>query len=183
MIVQLAGLPGTGKTTVAVGLRAHFGDRCLILDKDRVRAALYGPDGIEYSREQDDFVVGLLHQAARHRLDRDPETVVILERTCTRTYQLDDVAMLAAVTGQRLAVIRCWCDDNVARARLDADGRTGHHPAANRTFELYRRLQRTAEPIEVAALSLCTDATADDAVALAITYLTRLGHPSEEVSR
>ena len=175
MILQLAGLPGTGKSTLAAGLQRHFGDRCLVLDKDRVRAALYEQAGqVTYHRDQDDFVVSLLQLAAQERLTRDPAAVVVLERTCTRAYQIADVTRLAATTGQPLAVIVCWCPDNIARARLDADHRNGGHPAANRTFALYQRLQRNADPITVAALQLRTDTTADEVLATAVGYLNQL---------
>jgi hypothetical protein len=43
------------------------------------------------------------------------------------------------------------------RARLERDRRDGLHPAANRSFELYRRLSSTADPIEGEKLVLATD--------------------------
>lgn len=42
MIVQLAGLPGTGKSSLAAELVHRLGGRALLLDKDRVRHALFG---------------------------------------------------------------------------------------------------------------------------------------------
>ena len=45
-------------------------------------------------------------------------------------------------------------------------------PSANRSVELYQRLQRTAEPITVPALRLSTDRAADDVLAAAVGYLT-----------
>ncbi|SBT40811.1 AAA family ATPase [Micromonospora narathiwatensis] len=172
MIVQLAGLPGTGKSSLAAALRAHLGHGCLVLDKDHVRAALYEASGqVTYRRDQDDFVVSLLHQAAREHLTRQPDATVILERTCTRRYQIDDVVRLAAGLHQPLAIIRCWCPDPVARARLDADRQHGQHPAADRGFALYQQLRATAEPISVPALHLRTDTTAARILTAAVDYL------------
>ncbi|GIJ30649.1 hypothetical protein Vqi01_58110 [Micromonospora qiuiae] len=172
MIVQLAGLPGTGKSSLAAALRAYLGHGCLVLDKDRVRAALYEASGqVTYSRDQDDFVVTLLHQAAREHLTRQPDATVILERTCTRRYQIADVVRLATGLHQPLAIIRCWCPDPVARARLDADQQHGHHPAADRSFALYQRLQATADPITVPALHLRTDTAALRILAAVVGYL------------
>lgn len=183
MIVQLAGLPGTGKTTLAAGLRQHFGNRCLLLDKDLVRAALYGPSGqVTYQRDQDDFVVTLLHQTARERLTHDPDAVVVLERTGTRAYQLTDVTQLATSLRQPLAVIYCWCPDPVARDRLDTDHRNGSHPAANRTFALYQQLQQTADPITVPALRLRTDTAEGDVLAAALGYLDQLNPTRSEAA-
>ena len=183
MIVQLTGLPGTGKTALATSLRQHFGDRCLLLDKDLVRAALYGPSGqVTYQREQDDFVVSLLHLAARERLTRDPEAVVVFERTGTRAYQLADVTHLATTLGQPRAVIYCWCPDDIARDRLDADHRGGNHPACNRTFSLYQQLQQTADPITVPALRLRTDTSASELLDAAVGYLNQLNTTRSEAA-
>jgi predicted kinase len=184
MIVQIAGLPGTGKTTLADGLHRHFGRRCLILSKDLVRQALYGPSGqVTYERGQDDFVISLLHLAAREHLARRPKTVVILERTCTRSYQIDDVTRLAADLGQPLAILWCWCPDDVARARLAADHAAAGHPATNRTPELYLQLQQTAEPITGPALPVRTDRPPADVIADAVAYLDQVHVPAEETIR
>ncbi|WP_229399917.1 AAA family ATPase [Micromonospora okii] len=177
MIVQLAGLPGTGKSSLAAALHAHLGHG-LVLDKDHVRAALYAASGqVTYSRDQDDFVVSLLHQAAHEYLSRQPDATVILERTCTRRYQIDAVVRLAAGLHQPLAIIRCWCPEPVARARLDADQQHGQHPAANRDFALYQRLRATADPITVPALHLRTDTTAARTLAAAVDYLHDIAAP------
>ncbi|PMR61329.1 hypothetical protein C1A38_09330 [Verrucosispora sp. ts21] len=182
MIVQLAGLPGTGKSSLADALRAQLGHGCLVLDKDHVRAALYAAsDQVTYTRDQDDFVVSLLHQAAREHLTRQPNATVILERTCTRRYQIDDVVQLAAGLHQPLALIRCWCPAPVARARLDADCQHGQHPAADRSFALYRRLQATADPITVPALHLRTDTAVERILAAAVGYLHDIATTSARV--
>src|ERR1035438_7672853 len=62
MIVLMAGLPGTGKTTLAREL-AHRTQGAL-LSKDEVRAALFSPEDIEYSVKQDDFVMEIMLDAA-----------------------------------------------------------------------------------------------------------------------
>jgi predicted kinase len=174
MIVQLAGLPGTGKSTLAAAIRGHLGPACLALDKDRVRQALYGAAHTEYSRSQDDFVTSLLHHAAIRHLAAREDATVILERTCTRTYQLTDAAALAGLTGHPLAVIECVCPDHVARDRLAAARRDRAHPAANRDFPLYQKLKAEAEPITVPALRLHTDTPIGQSAACALTYLAQV---------
>ena len=145
MIVQMAGLPGTGKTTLANALRTQLGQGALLLDKDHVRHALYGPTHTTYTREQDDFVITLLHQVAtRHLTAADSNTVILDGRTCLRRYQIRQALDLADATGHQLRIVQCVCAEATARRRLAADTA---HPAANRTGELYTRLRATADPI------------------------------------
>ena len=70
MIILMAGLPGTGKSTLAREL-AHRTDGA-VLGKDEVRAALFAPEDIEYSVAQDDFVMDIMLQAATYLLNKNP---------------------------------------------------------------------------------------------------------------
>ncbi|MGH3789190.1 MAG: AAA family ATPase [Pseudonocardiaceae bacterium] len=72
MIVQLAGLPGTGKSTLAAELVHRLAGHALLLDKDHVRHALFGPQHTLYTREQDDFCVHTMFRAAAWHLHRTP---------------------------------------------------------------------------------------------------------------
>ncbi len=71
MLIAMAGLPGTGKTILATALAARTG--AVTLDKDRVRAALFPPDVLDYSSEQDDLCFHTLLEAAALLLSRDPD--------------------------------------------------------------------------------------------------------------
>ncbi|WP_424862955.1 AAA family ATPase [Streptomyces sp. MMS24-I29] len=173
MIVQLAGLPGTGKSTLARELAWNLGPTTLLLDKDRVRDALFGPHLVTYTREQDDFCVRVMHLTAARHLGEHPEATVVLDgRTCSRRYQIQDVQRLAEETGRPLRIIECVCPDDVAAARLHRDVQAGTHPAANRDLGLHRRLKAAAEPITVPALCLDTSAPVPDCTRTALAYLT-----------
>ena len=90
MIVLMAGLPGTGKTTLAREL-VHRSEGAL-LSKDEIRAALFAPDDIEYSARQDDFVMEVMLEAARFLLQNNPARKIFLDgRTFSRRYQVDRV--------------------------------------------------------------------------------------------
>ncbi|MFF8916914.1 AAA family ATPase [Streptomyces sp. NPDC015032] len=173
MIVQLAGLPGTGKSTLARALALNLGPTTLLLDKDRIRDALFGPHLVTYTREQDDFCVHVMHLTAARHLGEYPEAAVVLDgRTCSRRYQVEDVQRLAEETGRSLRIIECVCPDDVAAARLHTDVQAGTHPAANRNLGLHRRLKATTEPITVPALRLDTSAPVPDCTRTALSYLT-----------
>ncbi|MFG2210453.1 AAA family ATPase [Streptomyces sp. NPDC048638] len=173
MIVQLAGLPGTGKSTLAQALTRELGPKTLLLDKDRVRDALFGPRLVTYTRDQDDFCVRLIHQTAARHLREYPGAAVVLDgRTCSQRYQIEEVQHLAAETGQPLRLIECVCPDQVAARRLQQDLLTGAHPAADRDHALHLRLKAHAEPITVPALRLDTSAPLPDCTRAAVNYLS-----------
>ena len=58
----VAGLPGAGKSTIAVRLEQELG--AVIFDKDRVRTVLFPPRVLDYSAEQDDICMTAIYQAA-----------------------------------------------------------------------------------------------------------------------
>src|SRR5262245_17604620 len=171
VLIAMAGLPGTGKSTLAARLAEQLG--AVVLDKDRVRAALFPAVVLTYSEEQDDMTMAAVYQAAGSILLADPRRTVILDgRTFLRPGQLRPVLDLAASLGQGLRVIECHCDDAVARRRLEADLAGGRHPAGNRTLELYLAVKAAAEPLPVPHLTLDTGRTPpEECVRKCLEYL------------
>src|SRR5262249_4538795 len=94
MLVAMAGLPSTGKTTLAVRLASELGG--IVLSKDTVRAALFPFSVLDYSQGQDDLCMAAIYQAAAQILKSHPEQVVIIDgRTFSRPYQVNDLLDLA----------------------------------------------------------------------------------------
>ena len=155
MLIAMAGLPGTGKSTLAQSLTEQLG--AVLLSKDAVRAALFPPPVLDYSAEQDDLSMSAVYSAAAYVLRTFPGRPVILDgRTFLRAYQVRDLLHLAASVHLSPRVIECVCDDEVARRRLDEDLARGSHPAGNRTYALYQALKARAEPVPVPHLTLDT---------------------------
>jgi predicted kinase len=141
----MAGLPGTGKTTLARELARRT--EGAILGKDEIRAALFAPENIEYSVQQDDFVMEVMLQGARYLLQKAPTRKVFLDgRTFSRRYQIDRVMAFAAELGQSCRIIECICADECARVRLDVEP-DPKHPAHNRSFALYLEVKARFESI------------------------------------
>jgi predicted kinase len=155
----MAGLPGTGKSTLARTLAERL--RGVVLDKDLVRAALFAGPWLEYSREQDDFCVELLLRAGEYLVAKatPPAFVFIDGRTFAMRSQIERVAVYANNLGCRVKLIRLLCSDGTARRRLALD-----HVAKNRDFALYLKVKAAFEAIDLPHISLNTDGGLSDAL-------------------
>jgi adenylylsulfate kinase len=146
MIVLLAGLPGTGKSTLAAVLAERL--HGAILSKDEIRHALFAPPDVEYSTEQDDFVLQIMLEAAAWILRKNYERIVFIDgRTFSCRYQIETVLKSAESLNQPWRILECVCSDDTARARLADQSTAGHHPAGNRNFNLYLEVKARFEPI------------------------------------
>ena len=142
--VLMAGLPGTGKSTLAEALVREL--RGVVLSKDAVRAALFAGELTDYTREQDDLCFGMALDAAQYLAERRRTEFVFLDgRTFSRREQFEQAIHAAEKAGCAWRIILATCPDEIAEARLMAD--LGKHPATNRTVALYREVKAHFEPI------------------------------------
>ena len=166
MIILMAGLPGTGKTTLALKL-AHRTEGAL-LSKDEIRAALFSPEDIEYSVKQDDFVMELMLEAAGFLLQKVPARKIFLDgRTFSRRYQIDRVLQFAGKLAQPWTIIECTCSEESARRRLDLEPEPAH-PAHNRTFALYLEVKARFEPITYCKTTVTSDQPLEESIRQAL---------------
>ena len=164
----VAGLPGTGKSALARQLSAQL--QGAVVNKDQVRAALFEDRWIEYSVEQDDFVMGLMLDTAAWLVRKACPFVFLDGRVFARAYQRDRVHAFAHSIGQSCRIIECVCEEEIALERLRRDLRTAMHPARNRDEALYFRTRDAFEPIPQPKLVVDTGGAIDLAsLALALS--------------
>jgi predicted kinase len=150
LLIAMAGLPGTGKSTLAARLAERLGG--IVLNKDAVRATLFPL--VNYTREQDDAAVAWMYEEAARRIVYQP--VIIDGRTFSKAYQVRDLFEASARMRVDPRIIECVVSDDVVKSRLELDLDTGTHPAKNRTFEMYLQVKRAAEPLTFPRLTLDT---------------------------
>ena len=171
MIVIIAGLPGTGKSTLAQALAQRL--PCAILDKDSIRASLFQPAYVEYSQPQDDFCQEIMLQTAAYLLSKHADLKVLLDgRTFSRRYQRDRVIEFCSQLGTTWATVECVCSEAATLGRIAEAVAANNHLAANRTADLYREIRKAWEPIDQPKLVIDTDQSVEACVDRAVRYLT-----------
>ena len=170
MIVLMAGLPGTGKTTLAQEVAWRVDGR--VLSKDEFRHAIFSPKEIEYSSRQDDFCLQLMMETAGFLLSRDPAKVILLDgRPFSRRYQIENVIAAADCLLQPWRILECVCSEEVARRRLAADAASGEHPAGNRNVQLYLAVKERFEAITLPKVVIDTEQKLEQCLELALKAL------------
>ena len=171
MLIAMTGLPGTGKSTLTHPIANALS--AIVLDKDVIRAALFPPDWVEYTTEQDDFCMSIMFQVSAYVLRKDPQRAVILDgRPFSRHSQVMALKQLAEELQTPLRIIECVCSDETARQRLEkATSGKERHLAENRDYALYREIKARFEPIDEPKLVVNTDEDLAQCIDMCLAYV------------
>jgi predicted kinase len=173
--VLFAGLPGTGKSTLARAIAERLG--AAVLDKDRVRGALFPGSWTDYTAQQDELCMRAMLEAAAYLTERDRVEYIFFDgRTFSRHAHIEVVLLAAARAGARWRLVHVKCADAVAEERLARNDPS--HPAQNRDAALYRRIKQQFEPITQVHLEVDTTEGTDTVLMVVEGYITaREGDP------
>jgi len=120
MLIAMAGLPASGKSTLAARLAEELSG--VIVSKDQVRAALFPEPVLDYSTAENDISMEAIFHAAAYFRKTFPQLSVIIDgRTFLRSKQIDDLFALAESLNETPRIIECVCSDEIARKRLEHD--------------------------------------------------------------
>ncbi|SRR5579884_15481 len=168
--VLLAGLPATGKSTLARRLAAQLG-RAAVLDKDRVREALFPGEMTDYSAEQDALCMKAIIEAATYLTQHNLANYLFFDgRTFSRAAHIEEVLTAAESAGAQWRILHLTCADQIAESRLRAPDSA--HPARNRDAALYYRVKASFQPLCRPKLDLDTSAGIEDILPRALAYIS-----------
>jgi predicted kinase len=168
MIVLMAGLPGTGKTTLSRELAACTSGR--VLSKDEIRHTLFSAKEIEYSSVQDDFCMHIMLEVAENLLRHDPDRFLFLDgRPFSRRYQIDNVLKVVDSLHQTWRILECICPEKLSRRRLD--DQSIPLAAENRSVQLYLDVKSRFEVITLPKTVIDTSEPLEACVQRALTAL------------
>jgi predicted kinase len=166
---MLAGLPATGKSTLARALEKNL-TRCAILDKDRIRATLFPGPMTDYSAEQDTLTMRAMVAAATYMTTHQLADFILFDgRTFSRTAQIEEVISTAERAGAEWRILHLTCSDEAAESRLRQHD--PNHPATNRDAVLYYRVKAAFEPITRSKLDLDTTGGTETLLPQALAWI------------
>lgn len=170
MLILMAGLPATGKSTLSNELAKRLSG--IVFNKDQIRSAIFSPSEIEYSVEQDDLIQKIMLDAATYVLQKNPGRYVFLDgRPFSKRYQIEQAIAVADSLIQPWRILECMCSEETARKRLEASA--GQHAATNRDYTLYLRVKNQFEEVKFAKTRIDTDYSLQSCIEQVLQALCR----------
>jgi predicted kinase len=149
-VIAVAGLSGTGKTTLAHAIAGELGLR--VVSSDAIRKSLFGHgtattgyDKGHYSQAANHCVYRKLLESGRALLEQDG--AVILDATFRRAADRAAARAMADAAGAQWRLIECRLPSEQVESRLAQRTAHGESPS-DATWETYLQQRREFEPLQ-----------------------------------
>jgi aminoglycoside phosphotransferase family enzyme/predicted kinase len=166
-LVAIAGLSGSGKSTVAAALARRTG--FVHLNSDTIRKRLAGPEASRTAQQYEGGIYTPAHSARTYAAMRDQaashlgSSGVIVDATFQRRAERDAMRTLARQQNVPLLFVECQCPESSARARITA--RQREETVSDATVTIYETQRQSYDRFtddECDAIAVETDAPAID---------------------
>jgi hypothetical protein len=141
MLVLIAGLPGTGKSTIAMHLARRL--RATVLRTDVIRKQLF-PEP-KYTEEEKELVYRVTFLIAEYLLRA--ERNVILDGTFYKRSLRERVYQLAKAMKTKLIIVECCAPEAVVKQRMEMRAKKKNIPT-DADFEVYKKIRDQFEPLQ-----------------------------------
>jgi predicted kinase len=166
MLILMAGMPGSGKSTIAVGIGATFG--WPVIDKDVIASSLLA-SGIPEEQMQPaayDACFALTHDL----LVRQRQTM-ILDTPCVYPVVLERAVRICAEAGAVLVPVLCSADRDIRNHRVATRQTMRSQPAGQSRTPGYGRERFVHLPDD--RIEIVTDDSVEQAVAASVNVIRR----------
>lgn len=153
VVTLLVGLPGVGKTTLALVLSERTGGS--VLSRDLIRDRIFPERFLDYSPRQNQIATEALLAAIAYLLDTHRPSHLILDgKPFSKASEIKTVSDLVSRHRGLLQIVHCWAPLAVVQRRLAEGLADPVNVRAGRTPEKAARIAEEFEPIEPPHLTL-----------------------------
>lgn len=172
-VLLLAGLPGVGKSRLALGLAPHLG--AVILNRDSIRDCIFPARFLDYSPDQNEVATRVMLLVLEYLLARTSAGSIIIEgKPFSRASEIDVVRQCVRDGGGSLTILHCVAEPSVIDRRLVEDiSRDPRNVDAQRNPEKAAEIRKIFEAIECPHLEIDTSGPLQDVIVRSLATLRR----------
>ena len=176
MLVLITGLPGTGKSTIAMHLARRL--RATVLRTDVIRKQLFPQPN--YTEEEKELVYKVTFLIAEYLLRAGKN--VILDGTFYKRSLRERVYRLARDLRKRLIIVECCAPEAVVKQRMEARAKKKNIPT-DADFEVYKKIRDQFEPLRRQRVIVDTSNPLEENLSEIMRYIAKKTKASRRIRR